>query len=410
MSDRPPIRRVALFSPSWPLGALPNGVVSFVHNIREGFEALGVETDIIASQVSGEPGPRVVDLRRLPPKPAVARAMERILELGFPDVIRRRRFASLIAHAVEGLEEKGPVDVLEIEESWGLAEVVRRRSRVFTVVRLHGPWFLNGRALGVPEDRSFRRRNAWERHAIAAADAVSAPSRAVLEQVRGVFGLALPRAEVIPNPAPTVPVAERWRPEACEPDHILFVGRFDRHKGGDLMLDAFRDVLRERPTARLTFVGPDHGLVDDRGQRWGLPDYVAAHFPRPADQAKIHLHGRAQPSEIEALRRRAAVTAVASRYEIFGYTALEALAFGSPLVAPEVGGLREVVRQGVTGILFRSGDASSLATVLIDLLCDPARAARLGAEAARDAEERFGTRAIAAATLAFYERERRVRC
>jgi glycosyltransferase involved in cell wall biosynthesis len=403
------VRRVALHSPSWPFGALPNGVVSFVHNIREGFQLLGVDTEIIASQVAEEPGPGVLDLRRLSPPPAVERAVDWALEFGFPDFVRRRRFASLMTRALNGLEEKQPVDVFEIEEAWGLAEIVRRCSRVFTVVRLHGPWFLNGRVLGAPEDRSFRRRNMWERRAIACADAVTAPSRAVLEQVRRTFGLVLPRAEVIPNPAPMVPAAKRWQLEACEPDHILFVGRFDRHKGGDLMLEAFREVLRKRPAALLTFVGPDHGLIDDRGHRWSLMEYIAARFPQQTDLARIRVLGSVLPSEIETLRRQAAVTVVASRYEIFGYTALEALAFGSPLVAPEVGGISEFVRHGVTGTLFRSGDAGALASALTDLLSDPPRAARLGAEAARDAEERFGARAIAAATLAFYERERQAR-
>lgn len=403
----PPIRRVALFTPSWPLDASPNGVVSFVHNIREGFEALGVETHIIASQVAEEPGPRVVDLRRLSPRPAVARAVERILELGFPDLIRRRRFASLIARAVAGLEKMGPVDVLEIEESWGLAEIVRRHSRIFTVVRLHGPWFLNGRALGLPEDRRFRWRNACERRGIAAADAVSAPSRSVLEQVRTGMGLALREAEVIPNPAPVVPAVERWRIDGCDPDRILFVGRFDRHKGGDLMLGAFQEVLRERPTARLTFVGPDPGLLDGRGRRWTLVDYLETTFPRPTDRAKIQVYGPAGSREIAGLRRRAAVTVVASRYETFSMTALEAIAFGSPLVASDVGGIPEVVRHGITGILFRAGDTPALANAILTLMRDPGRAAQLGAQAAKDAEERFGVRSIATRTLAFWERMRR---
>ena len=83
------------------------------------------------------------------------------------------------------------------------------------------------------------------------ADVVSAPSRNVLEQVRDFYGLALPDAEVIPGPTRPVPATERWKLEDCDPVQVLFIGRFDRHKGGDLIIEAFGRVLKVVPEARL---------------------------------------------------------------------------------------------------------------------------------------------------------------
>src|SRR5262249_20946668 len=126
--------------------------------------------------------------------------------------------------------ERG-IQILEMEETFGWARWLRPAVSIPICVRLHGPWFLSGAAAGVPDDDDFRERIREEGRAIRVADAVTAPSRAVLERVRDYYGLPLPEAEVIPNPTWPIPVPERWRLEGCEPNQVLFVGRFDRLKG-----------------------------------------------------------------------------------------------------------------------------------------------------------------------------------
>ena len=118
------------------------------------------------------------------------------------------------------------------------------------------PWFLNGRALGAPEDEGFRRRVEEEGRAIRDADLITAPSHDVLEQTRAFYGLTLDEAEVIPDPAPRM--TEHWHLNDADPRRILFVGRFDRHKGGDLIIDAFGQVLAKFPT-------PTSGSSDPTG-------------------------------------------------------------------------------------------------------------------------------------------------
>src|SRR5262249_34216264 len=154
------------------------------------------------------------------------------------------------------------------------AEALRQAVRIPITVRLQGPWFLNGTALGIPQDRAFRYRVAREEVAIRRAVAVTASSRDALEQTRRHYGVALQPAEGIPTPSGPVPAADRWRSEECEPATVLFTGRFDRHKGGDLIIEAFGRVLHAIPDARLRFVGPDRGLVDDAGRSWDLERFV----------------------------------------------------------------------------------------------------------------------------------------
>ena len=72
--------------------------------------------------------------------------------------------------------------------------------------------------------------------------------------------------------------------------------------------------------------------------------------------------------------------------ESFGMVLTEAFAAGTPVVASDIPGYRDVVADGVDGLLVPRGDATRLAETLRDLALDPARAVRMGAEAARSAE------------------------
>jgi glycosyltransferase involved in cell wall biosynthesis len=80
---------------------------------------------------------------------------------------------------------------------------------------------------------------------------------------------------------------------------------------------------------------------------------------------------------------------VTSRYESFCLAALEAMACGVPVVAPHVGGLPEVVRDGSSGLLFPPGDHAAAARMAAALLADPARHAAMRQAAVRHAA-RFG--------------------
>jgi len=298
------------------------------------------------------------------------------------------------------------IQIIEIEESFGMARWIREATATPICVRLHGPWFLNGPALGVPNNREFRARVREEGCAIRVADAVSAPSRNVLDQVREFYGLVLPEAEVIPAPTSPVPVAERWRLEDADLKRLVFIGRFDRHKGGDLIIEAFRCVLEAVPEARLCFRGPDQGCIASGGRKWNLKDFVRDRIPGALETGRVEWLGN-QPLPFPALarlRRKAMVNVICSRYENFPLTVVEAMALGCPTVAANVGGIPEILQDGVNGLLHRSEDPADLAAKIVYLLKNPVRAAELGRQAAADCERQFYPDVIAGRLLEFYRR------
>jgi glycosyltransferase involved in cell wall biosynthesis len=397
---------IGYLSPGWPLNAFPNGIVSYVADMADQLKKMGHQITIVAVDVVGKTEDTAVYNVQLARRDRhlFQRVLDGITYRIGPrwavDQIWHRLFATVIRRAIT---EQG-IQIFEMEESFGRAWSVHRAISIPLCVRLHGPWFLNGGADGVPDDRAFRQRVFAEGRAIAAANAVSSSSRDVLERTRAYYNLALHDAEVIYPPSCLVLPAEQWRLEDCNPKQVLFVGRFDRHKGGDLAIEAFGRVLREVPQAHLVFVGPDQGYTDSHGRSWNLERFARDRLPGALESGRITLLGQQPFSALAALRRKAMVTIVCSRYENAPRALIEAMSLGCPIVAARVGGIPEIFEDHRDGFLHRPEDPDDLSARIISLLNNPGYAAELGRSAADTCRRRFHPEIIARQTVEFYSR------
>jgi len=399
-------RRIVFPSPGWPPSAFPNGIVTYLANVRCLLGEFGYEPRILAVDDQPHADPGVVNLSGLLPKkpPLQIRIAQRLLSPVFPSTTISLGIGRDLSRALQHMRRDFPFDLIEMEETWGTAEYVRRALPVPIVLRLHGPWFLNGPAVGVPDDDDYLKRVTIEGRAIAAARAVTAPSLDVLERTRRFYDLPIDDGQVIAYPGPIVRDEDAWSPQTCNRNVILFVGRFDRHKGGDLMIDAFREVAKDDPEVELWFVGPDRGFVDDHGRRVDIHTYMQEHLPDTAMLSSVRVLGQKTASEISALRRQAAITVVASRYETFCIAALEALAHGCPLIAADAGGIPEMMIPGTTALTFQAGDFHDLAAKVRKLRGEPTLGLYMSEKARPDYEARFSPKVIAAQMASFYDR------
>ncbi|MBA3748282.1 MAG: glycosyltransferase family 4 protein, partial [Solirubrobacterales bacterium] len=99
---------------------------------------------------------------------------------------------------------------------------------------------------------------------------------------------------------------------------------------------------------------------------------------------------------------RASVCLVPSRFEAFGYTCLEAMSCGRPVVASKVGGLPEIISDGQDGQLVAPDDPDALSEAVIGLLTDPDLRWRLGSAARATVLQRFAAPVVARAVTALY--------
>jgi glycosyltransferase involved in cell wall biosynthesis len=399
-----------MVTPAWPPGAQPNGIVTYTSHLAPAFRDRGVRPVLLAWEVVPGPPNRpsannigdVVDISEFQPgRGFLGKVMLKTRRLLRPLDFGDAKF-TMIERAVRSALARFPIEIIEIEEAFGLASRIIKLKRVPVVTRLQGPWFLNGEVLGEKKDAAFRQRVEQERLSIALADGVTAPSQDILDRTREYYGLPLEQGRVIPCPIEPRADDPPWKLPACDRDRIVFVGRFDLHKGADVMIDAFVRLASSRPTLYLDFVGPDRGIPNSAGGLVRIAEYLERHVRDPAISRRIVIHGQKPATEIDAYRRRAFTTVVPSRYETFGYTAIEAMRLGCPLVAADSGGLREILRDGETGLLFRSGDPQSLAAQIERLLAAPDLAVRLGEAARREVSTHYNPVSIAETTLDLY--------
>jgi glycosyltransferase involved in cell wall biosynthesis len=160
--------------------------------------------------------------------------------------------------------------------------------------------------------------------------------------------------------------------EEADPPEVLYAGRLSTEKGVLELLDAAR--------------GMNLVVAGDGPLRRRVPG----------------ARGFVAHEELERLYARAAVVVCPSRREGFGVTCLEAMAHARPVVATSVGGLRDLVVDGETGIVIPPRDAAALRTALERLLGDRELRRRLGSAARERAGERFSWDVITDATLAAY--------
>jgi phosphatidylinositol alpha-mannosyltransferase len=167
---------------------------------------------------------------------------------------------------------------------------------------------------------------------------------------------------------------------------IVFVGQAVERKGLPVLLRAF-EALREHVPAELTVVGASREeiapmLLDDRG--------ICALGKVGEDEKR------------SALAQADVLCAPSLGGESFGMVLTEAFAAGAPVVASDIAGYRDVVRDGIDGLLVPRGDAQALAEALRDLWLEPERRLEMGSAAAERAK-RFAWPHVAAEVMEAYE-------
>lgn len=209
------------------------------------------------------------------------------------------------------------------------------------------------------------------------AEVVLAASQAVADRLAGL-GAHVVYAPVEPDPP------EVLAPWASGDGPVIgFVGRIEPRKGPLDLVRAAPMLRAAQPTARVVVIGADPYGTD--------PDYTRAVITSP------EIEHFPWVENAPGIMRHLDVLVLPSYQEPFGTVLAEAMAVGTPVVATRVGGLAEVVQDGVTGRLVAPGDPAQLAAAVLEVLANReqmgsaarAHARRFGADAYADRVERL---------------------
>ena len=359
--------RVLLVSGIWPPDV--GGPASHAPAVAAFHRHRGHDVEVVVT-ADGAPGQRPYPVRWTP----------RRLPVG----IRHLHAAALIAARATR------VDVVYSTGMFVRTAIAARATRTPYVLKLTGdPAFERARARGFAggEVDAWQRRRGLVPLALAAlrdwsvrgASYVYCPS-GYLRELAIRWGAPPERVEVLPNPAPAVPELpprdELRRSFALDGATLAFAGRLTVQKALDVALEA----VERTPGVQLVVAG-------DGPER--------ARLQRMSGE-RVRFVGPLGRDDVLRLLAAADAAVLPSAWENFPHAVVEALAVGTPVIASDVGGVAEVVRDGENGLLVPPGDAAALADAVARFFSEPELRRRLSAAAAPSvaeyAEERLFAR------------------
>ena len=350
--------RVLVVSGIWPPDI--GGPASHAPDVAEFLRTRGHEVEVVTTAAAPPPA------RDYP-----VRAVPRQHRVG----VRHYRGAALVHHRAR------EADVVYTTGMFGRSALGAAIARTPYVVKLTAdPAFERSRRRGLVDGNvdefqdgrggvavSLLRfaRNVELRHAAH----VFTPS-AYLRELAIAWGVAPKQVSVLPNPAPALGgLASRdelRRAFDLNGSTLAFAGRLTAQKSLERALEAVASA--EGVSLVIAGEGPERGPLEIRAAELGLGGRVSFLGSQPRER-------------VVELFRAADAAILSSSWENFPHTVVEALAVGTPVLAMEAGGVSEVVRDGVNGLLVASGDTPALADAVRRYFADDELRERLRAAA-----------------------------
>jgi phosphatidylinositol alpha-mannosyltransferase len=358
--------------------AYPGGVTLHISYLERYFTKMGHEVKVIApaSKAVSSFGDRFIPIGRPRPIPTSGS-------------IARLTISPWLSSRVKAVLSKENFDIIHLHEPLMpmLCTTVLRLSQTANIGTFHACHGRPGYNFAKPIGKWILRR--WFRKL----DGKIAVSKPAMEFAHGHFPgyyNIIPNGVDLDHFSPDVSPID----EFCDGKvNILFVGRLEKRKGLNYLLEAFKQVKQEISNSRLIIVGPGTRLrrkYERQVKRSGLKDVVFVGFV-PYD-------------ELPRYYKTAAVfCAPATGRESFGIILLEAMAVGKPIVASNIEGYASVVTHGVDGLLVPPEDEEMLARALISLLTDQSLRQEMGAKGRVKALE-YSWEHIAQNVLNYYVR------
>ena len=398
--------KIAILSYEFPFETGFGGIGTYSYNHARGLARIGCEVHVIA----GATKQHVVDYRHEDGFSITRARLGRPYRGFFDGLIRiglilfslRMENAIMMFQQLRRLHRLKRFDIVEMPECGAEGFFINRFfPGLKKCVKFHSPSCFIAQYYGVGRiDHELGVR--LEKSAIKRADFYSAPSRYLADEVKHFFKLK--------KPVPVLPygfdfsVADECPPQDIRSlygipmDHsiVAYTSRVEPRKGADLIGKAIPAVLNQHPKTHFVFAGA-----------WNGRPWVKKGIEREVEKAggmdRLIFTGRVDRAEIINILKQSDVFVHPSRWENLPNSVIEAMACGCCIVASRVGGIPEMVGDGVSGTLVEVDDTRGFADAICRMLDNPELRDLYGSIAREKARSTYDYVDVARKALAHYE-------
>ncbi|TKJ17508.1 hypothetical protein CEE44_03155 [Candidatus Woesearchaeota archaeon B3_Woes] len=264
------------------------------------------------------------------------------------------------------LHKRKPFDVVECDDTAGLGVFFPLCSRVRFITRMHTSWTMV--ALLNKEQVTLDKKIVYflERLQIKKSDALNADSFSLKKRSSNFFNIDPSRIDVTYYGIDISKYESISKKRITKQDYILYFGRLEERKGMRLLARALPKVFSKHPNLKMVFVGNHH--VETKHSR------LIKHF-----DAKRHIRGKNKPfaknimfikhlphKNLNPIIKNAKLVVLPSTWEAFGFTCLESMALGKPVLATSGSGFEEqILEDEKYGFLVKPNNAKALANKIL---------------------------------------------
>jgi glycosyltransferase involved in cell wall biosynthesis len=305
-----------------------------------------------------------------------------------PMRLRNAEFSVGLARTLKSIQQTDGLDLVEIFE--GFSNPVLFEGLPF-IFKMHGAEWTFRRYC--EDGRSYPFETHQQRAMILAARQTQSLSRSLADFIAGACDVPRRLIQVMPYPIELAEFQPAQPPTQGPPFHLMAVGRLQKRKGTHTAVAALRKVWESEPETHLHL----YGGHEDFGQA-----QIEAIIPATEHRGRIHFEGFVPRDQLVARYQNVHVHLAPTRYETFGYTLLEAMACGRPVIASDIGPVPDLVRHEETGWLVPRDDTDALAAAILTAFHNPAQREAYG-RAGRTLAEGYDIDRILTAQVSLYE-------
>ena len=335
-----------------------SGTGTYMHSIAKGLERLGHQITVVSYSRSGETQTTDGNITVYRIRPKTFKGSGR-LQKWAPVWFLNYSFA--VYKKLVQLNRQLRFDIIQIPEWGGEGFFFARRPFCPFVVKVHGPLFLNHRFDRNHKTRILKYLENWmEKSVVKRADAVIYSSRAMQNLTRETWKLKRNNSVVIENPIDL----NAFHPKKTASDGaertptVLYVGRLEYRKGIHVLYRAIPLVMNKNPDVRFVIIGSDT-RTGDKGR--SILSETKEFLERKDLLHGVTFIGPQKRADLVDYYRRCDIFVMPSLFEPVGFTAIEAMACGKPVVVSSNAGIAERIEDGLSGYLIEPGSASALA-------------------------------------------------